>query len=104
MRFDAVGFNVGGAHRPEQARVGFEPDARRVWETDPSVHDRDVVGEPPEWFKHSGIGFIPTQLQPRRDVQRELMPAVRDRAATRPSAGLEHVEDPYVFDDAVTQD
>ena len=50
-----------------------------------AIDDRDVVGEAAVGLEHAGIAFRAAELQAGRDVERQLVAAVRDQAAARPA-------------------
>ena len=76
-------------HRPRRAYVlhdgpqvglALEADARRVGQGDATVDHRAIVGEAAERREDLRIGFVAAALQPDRDVERELVTAVRHAA------------------------
>src|SRR4051794_4774378 len=85
--------------------VGFalEPDAGSVVELDAAVLHHRVVGEAAGGLELAWVGLVATELEGGSDVQRELVPTVRDAAARGPTMLGEHVLDAAVLDQAVAQ-
>src|ERR1700686_3839549 len=85
-------------HNAEHFALRLEPDTGNLRQLDVAVFDRYPVGKSTERLKNSRIGFVAPQPQAGRDVQRHLMPSVRNAANRRPSIFLQHAQDSKVFD------
>src|SRR5947199_8716191 len=68
-----------------------------------AVLDRYPISKSTERLKNSWIGFVAPQPQTRCDVQRHLVPSVRNAADWRPPVVLQHAQNSKVFDQAVAQ-
>src|SRR5689334_18374765 len=66
-------------HRPEIG-LALEADAGGVGQGDAAIDHWAVVGEAAERCEHLRIGFVAAALQADRDVERELVAAVRHAA------------------------
>src|SRR6266550_3680712 len=85
-------------HNAKHFALRLEPDTGNLRQLDVTVFDRYPVGKSTERLKNSRIGFVAPQPQTGRDVQRHLMPSVRNTASRRPSIFLQHTQDSNVFD------
>src|SRR5439155_25171274 len=90
-------------HNAEQFALRLETDAGNLRKPDVAVLDRYSVGKPTERLKDSRIGFVASQSQTGGDVQRHLMPSVRNTVHWRPSIFLQRAENSEVFNQAVAQ-
>src|SRR6266850_2336924 len=85
-------------HNAKHFALRLKPYTGNLWQLDVAVFDRYPVGKSTERLKNSRIGFVAPQPQTGRDVQRHLMPSVRNAANRRPSIFLQHAQDSKVFD------
>src|SRR5438067_9198264 len=71
--------------------IGFalKADARQIRHRDDAVLDANAVGETAIGLEQIGIALIAAEPETGRDVQRHLMPAMRDAARRRPAMGLQ---------------
>src|SRR6476661_5898237 len=104
------GSNVGGRGSAVQGLedlvelgLALEPDARDLGQADPAVHHDGVVGEAAGGLELARVGLVAAELERGRDVQGELVAAVRDAAAGGPAVLAQHVLDPQVLGQAVAQ-
>src|SRR5215469_62635 len=81
----------------------FKADTRKLRQTDVAVFDGDRVRKSSERLANTCIGFITTEAKPGRDVERHLMPTVRNAASGRPAVFPQHFENTQVFHQAVTK-
>ena len=65
------------AHDAVKGGFRLEADARDVGQADEAVLDRAVVGEAAEGGEHVGVAFVAAKAEPDRDVERELVAAMR---------------------------
>jgi hypothetical protein len=68
-------------HHGVEIVLQFEADARRIRHFHAAVLDRHVVGKAPERREHLRVGFVAAHAETHRDIERELMPAMRNAAA-----------------------
>src|SRR5712692_4522091 len=87
----------------EQIRLLLEPDPGRVVHPYPAALDANAVRKSAEGLEQVGIGLVSAQPEPRGDIERHLVPAVRDAAAGRPAVPANGVEGAQVFDQSVAQ-
>src|SRR6202011_5783709 len=82
-----------------RVQVGFslEADARQIRHRDMAVLDANAVRETTIGLKQIGIALIAAEAETGRDVQRHLMPAMRNAPARRPAAGLQHRQGALIF-------
>src|SRR5204863_9607373 len=66
------------AHDGDQLRLPFEPDAGKLGHHDVPPLDVHAVGEATERLEEIGIALVAAEAEPRGDVERHLMPAMRD--------------------------
>src|SRR5207237_523001 len=71
-------------HRVELA-LALEANAGRVGRADMAVDHRAVVGKAVERVEHVRVRLVAAEPEPGRDVERHLMPAMRDAAPRRPA-------------------
>ena len=74
----------------------LEADARRTRQADMAVDHRNVVGEAVERPEYVRVGLVAAEVEAGRDMERELVAAVRDAAARRPAVLGEHGATVYV--------
>src|SRR3954470_8835720 len=91
------------AHFLDQVRLPLETDAGQVGQRHVAVLDLDAIGEAAEGLEEVGVGLVASEPEAGRDVERHLVPAVRDAAAGGPAVFLEHVERAKVLDQAVAE-
>src|SRR5205085_12122879 len=72
------------AHDLVKRGLRFEADTRNVGQAHEAVFNRAIVGEAAERGEHVGVGFIAAEAEPDRDVEGELVPAMRHAAPRRP--------------------
>src|SRR5207245_10069093 len=89
-------------HRP-QVLLRLKADPRDVWHADVAVLDRHAVGEAAERGKDVGIGFVAAEAEPDRNVEGELVAAMRHAAPPRPARLLQHGARAEILDEAVGQ-
>src|SRR6478735_8871450 len=104
------GSNVGGRGSAVQGLedlvelgLALEPDARDLGQADPAVHHDGVVGEAAGGLELARVGLVAAELERGRDVQGELVSAVRDAAAGGPAVLAQHGLDPQVLGQPVAQ-
>src|SRR5258705_5600375 len=85
----------------KQFFFGFKTNARRIGQRDVTVFNGRIVGESAEGLKYSRIRFISAESQSGGDMQRQLVAAVWNAAAGRPTVFLQHIQYAQVFDQAV---
>src|SRR5260370_11530780 len=90
-------------HNSEQFALRLETDTRNLRQLDIAVFDRYPVGKSTERLKDSWVGFVASQPQTSGNVQRHLMPSVRNAADWRPPMVLQHSQNSKVFDQTVAQ-
>src|SRR5437588_788001 len=85
--------------------IGFalKADARQIRHRDDAVLDANAVGETAIGLEQIGIALIAAEPETGRDVQRHLMPAMRDAARRRPAMGLQHRQSALIFAEPVGQ-
>src|SRR5579864_6465211 len=87
----------------EQLFLGFKPNARRFRQRDVTLCNGRVIGKSAKGLKYSRVRFISAESQSGSDVQRQLMPAVRNAATRGPTVLFQHVQNAHVLDQAVAQ-
>src|SRR5882762_5992993 len=90
-------------HNQEQFSLGLETNTRNLRQLDIAVLDRYPISKSTERLKNSWIGFVAPQPQTRGDVQRHLVPSVRNAADWRPPVVLQNAQNSKIFDQAVAQ-
>ncbi len=91
------------AHDPDQVRLALEADARQFRHGDVAVLDPHGIREPAIGLEQVRIALVAAQPQPGRDVERHLVPAMRDAAGRRPPGGPQHLQSAQVFDQPIRQ-
>src|SRR2546421_10057383 len=90
-------------HNAEQSALRFEPDTRNLRQLDVAVFYRYPVSKSTERLKNSWIRLVASQPQTCSDVQRHLVPSMRNAADRRPTILLQHPQNSKVFGQAVAQ-
>src|SRR6478752_3553729 len=98
-----VGSAVQGLEDLVELGLALEPDARDLGQADPAVHHDGVVGEAAGGLELARVGLVAAELERGRDVQGELVSAVRDAAAGGPAVLAQPVLDPQVLGQPVAQ-
>src|SRR5438552_6634691 len=85
--------------------IGFalKADARQIRHRDDAVLDANAVGETAIGLEQVGIALIAAETKTGRDVERHLMPAMRDAARGRPAMGLQHRQCALIFAEPIGQ-
>src|SRR4051794_4451695 len=91
------------AHNLDQIGLALEADAGQVGQRHVAVLDLDAIGEAAEGLEQVGVALVAAESEAGRNVERHLVPAVRDAAAGGPAVFLEHVERAKVLDQAVAE-
>ena len=77
----AVDLAVQFAQHLVEGGLRLEADAGRLGQSDAAVEDHRVVGEATGGLELAGVGLVAAELEGCRDVQRELVSAMRNAAA-----------------------
>src|SRR5438477_2018426 len=90
-------------HHFDQIRLAFESDAGKLRHRDETVLYAETVGKSAVRLKQVRIALVAAEAEARGDIERHLLPAMRDAAARRPAALPEHIEGAQVLDQPVRQ-
>src|SRR3954469_14046115 len=91
------------AHHLNQVGLAFEADAGKLRHRDEAVLDTHAVGEAAVGLEQVRVALVASEPEASCDVERHLMAAVRDAAAPRPTALLEHIERAQVLDEPIRE-
>src|SRR5688500_17226551 len=90
----------GLEHRVERV-LRLEPDTRDLRHPDTTFHHGYVVGKAAEGREDFRVALIAAKPEAHGDVQRELVPAMRDAAARTPAVFDQHRERPQILHQAI---
>src|SRR3954470_23907252 len=81
----------------------FKPDAWQIRHGDVAVLDANAVGKAAIGLEQIGIALIAAEAETGRDIERHLMPTMRNAAARRPAVGFQHAERALILAEAIGQ-
>src|SRR5215831_4395891 len=83
--------------------LAFEAYAGEIRHGDAAVLDAHAIGETAIGLEQIRITLIAPEAEAGRDVQRHLVPAMRDAATWRPAVAMEYLQRALVFAEPVGQ-
>src|SRR6266849_312647 len=83
--------------------LSFKTDARQIRHGDVTVLDAHAIRKTAIGLEQVGIAFIAAEAEPRCDIERHLMAAMRNTAARRPAQGLQDAERALIFAKSIRQ-
>src|ERR1017187_547766 len=91
------------SHNSDQFGLALKPDARNLWHGNVAVFHLHAIRKSAEGLKEIGIILIAAKSKACGNIQRHLMPAVRDATARRPAGSLHNFQRPQVLAKPIRQ-
>src|SRR4051812_23162698 len=90
-------------HLAIEIALALKADTGKVRHRDVAVLDTYAVGEAAIGLEQVRIAFIAAEAEAGGDIERHLVPAMRDATARRPAVGLQHRKRALILTEPVGQ-
>src|ERR1017187_10804072 len=91
------------SHNFDQCGLALKPDARNLRHGNVAVFNLHAIRKPAEGLEEIGIILIAAKSKTRGNIERHLMPTVRDATTRRPAGSLHNFQRPQVLAKPIRQ-